>query len=420
MRVVALRFALCLAFVTALSSCGGGSDTERDVITIPAVDTGLRSVADGGTPPDTAWTAEDDAGGADTGVGTGSDTGAMSADTFASTDAVSDAGAADTGWMDTGRADTGNDAGRQDTDTGLSDGGQRDTGGPALYRSSGDPYQNGPLAVSRTTISAGASGSPVDLLVFSPSMSGRYGVVVFQHGFSLRNSYYTTVLKHLASHGFVVVAPQMYAPSPFGAPSSAEEATKARALYTWLPGGLPGAVPGTPIFGRLGLAGHSRGGKVVWSVLEDGYGGARAVATVDPVDGGSGFGGSATMVTDGGLSPALPSLTVGTGLGPKRKFGMACAPANRNHQLFYGAVKSPAVHVVVPKYGHMDMLDASTPGCSLVCSACVDGPSDGKMRTTTAGLLTAFFRHRLQGDGGARTVLLDAMAPPAAVTVNSK
>ena len=269
---------------------------------------------------------------------------------------------------------------------------------PGVYMAAGDPYAPGTLSVVTSDVTAG-NGSPVDFIVLAPDQAGTYPLVVFQHGFVLQNSYYTTMLEHVASHGFVVVVPQMYDSGVFGAPSTEEEAATAREFYDWLPGSIgdlvdAGVVVDTSL---MGLAGHSRGAKVLYTVIENGFNGAVAAAGVDPVDGGGGFG-TATRVTDGGLDTTTPNLIIGAELGSELVFGMACAPEGDNHQAFYDAAPSPTWWTLGEGYGHLDMLNDSLPDCGLTCSACVEGPDDGLFRQFTAGQLAAFFRQELQGD----------------------
>jgi predicted dienelactone hydrolase len=50
---------------------------------------------------------------------------------------------------------------------------------------------------------------PTRLFVVVPSSAGRYPVLLFKHGFSLANCAYSSILRHVASYGYVVVAPQV-------------------------------------------------------------------------------------------------------------------------------------------------------------------------------------------------------------------
>lgn len=292
------------------------------------------------------------------------------------------------------------------------------TGDP-LYVGTANPYATGPLAVTVTELVKG-SGPNVDITVYSPAPAGTYPVIIFQHGFSLRSDYYSTMLTHVASHGFVVVAPQMYEPSFFGSPTTAEEAAAARVLYAWVQSSLPAQlnVGVDPTF--LGLAGHSRGAKVLWLAVEAGFSGALAVAGLDPVDGKGGPFGNEPRVLDGGLDANLPSLILGTELGSGLVFGQACAPAGDNYEAFYAAAPSPSYEVFAEGYGHLDMLDADKPGCGVTCNGCVNGPTDGKLRTFSAGQLVAFFRWQLQGDNTAETFLTDTTGAPLTAQTTNK
>lgn len=290
----------------------------------------------------------------------------------------------------------------------------------SLFVGAGDPYMMGPLGVTTTSVPSAANGPPVDVTVYAPDAAGSYAVVVFQHGFSLLADYYSTMLTHLASHGFVVVAPQMYTPAFFGNPTAAEEAADAQTLYGWVQTSLAGQIAVDVAPTALGLAGHSRGAKVLWLALEAGFGGAVAAAGLDPVDGTGGpFGGEARVLA-GGLTANLPSLIVGTELGADLVLGQACAPSGDNHQAWYTAAPAPSYWVFAEGYGHLDMLDAQTPGCGITCTACVDGPTDGALRTFSAGQLVAFFRWQLQGDPSAETFLTDTSAAPLAAQAMNK
>lgn len=285
----------------------------------------------------------------------------------------------------------------------------------APYVGTSDPYADGPLTVRATSVPACAGGSPRPLLIFAPGTPGNYPVVVFQHGFITRTEAYSEILRHLAGHGFVVAAPQMYEPglgALFGQPTAAEEAVAAAELLDWLPAGLPVTLGYTPATNRLGLAGHSRGGKVVWLVLEATPARAQAVAGIDPVDGRGGPLGNQARVVQGPFAFAGPTLVIGTGLGGD------CAPAGDNHEQFYAASRSPAWHVVVPGQGHADMLDEPT--ADAAAGVCPSGPDRAGMRRLTAGLLVAFFRGSLQGDATAYAVLTDAAGAPLPIVVETK
>lgn len=279
--------------------------------------------------------------------------------------------------------------------------------------SDGSPYERGGLATKADDVARCENGAPIPFRVHSPVPSGVYPVVVFQHGFLARNTCYDDILDHVASHGFVVVAPQMYEPGVgalFGNPTAAEEAREVERLLVWLSANVAGLTDGSARFDLLGLAGHSRGGKVVWLVLEAHPTAARAAAGVDPVDGTGGPLGRQPRVVQGPFAFAGPSLTIGTGLGGE------CAPSGDNHDRFYEASRSPAWHTVAVSQGHGDMLDDDCSGpAATVCESGGDRPG---MRRLTAGLLAAFFRASLQGDDAAYAWLTDSSAAPIPVDVD--
>lgn len=284
-----------------------------------------------------------------------------------------------------------------------------------LYVGTGDPYSDGALAVRRWNIPACEQGNIVPLLILAPDTAGNYPVVVFQHGFMTRNEAYTELLSHVASHGFVVVAPQLYQPglaALLGHPSAAEEALASAQVLSWVSAELGATLGYSPASSRLGLAGHSRGGKVAWLVLGADPSRVQAVVGVDPVDGTGGPLGNQARVVQGPFAFSLPVLVIGAGLGGN------CAPAGDNHEQFYAASRPPAWHILIPDAGHADMLDETT--AITASRVCPGGSNRAVVRRLIAGLLVAFFRASLQGDSGAYGYLTDAATAPLEIVVGSK
>lgn len=279
------------------------------------------------------------------------------------------------------------------------------------YVAHGNPYEVGDLAVRTIDINRCDYDAPAALRIHAPEPRGDYAVVVFQHGFMTRNSAYDDILRHLASHGFIVVAPQMYEPGIgplLGNPTAAVEAELAGQITEWLPGSLhkiTGVYVGTD---RLGIAGHSRGGKVAWLAAVAEPSRFRAIAGVDPVDGAGGPLGNQPRVAQGRFGFELPSLVIGTELGGD------CAPAGDNHVQFFEASPSPAWHIVALGHGHGDMLDETEAAAAAMF--CPSGSDRARMRRLTAGLLVSFFRAALQGDETAYVFLSAGWSAPIAIT----
>lgn len=282
------------------------------------------------------------------------------------------------------------------------------------FLSNDDPYRSGGLEVRRIELRPCEYGAPLPLLIFAPTPPGVYSVVVFQHGFMARSSDYSALLQHLASHGFVVVAPQMYEPglAPLmGKPTSDEEAALALKVLEWLPGKLGEATGAAVRTDRLGIAGHSRGGKVAWTLARSHPELFRGIAGVDPVDGRGGPRGNQPRIADTPFEYSFPSLVIGMELGG------SCAPAGDNHEQFYGAVPAPAWHVIVRDAGHGDMLDDEM--ARAAAAICATGGDRAGIRAETAGLLVAFFRACLLDDANSYMQIRDG-AGPSAISVDSK
>jgi chlorophyllase len=283
----------------------------------------------------------------------------------------------------------------------------------ALYVSPGDFYGSGQLSVE--VISLAGDAAPVEMDIYTPSACGRYPVVMFQHGFTASIKGYETILTHLASHGFVVVAPQMYPPfDGTAAPTPEEEAALGVDIIRWLERNLPDVVPVHADMRLLGLAGHSRGGLTAYRMALEVPRKIRALAGVDPVDGLEIFG--QTPAITGPLTFRIPTYILGTGLGPIVVGGfIACAPEEVGPGHFYEANPSPSWLITATENGHADMLDEED-----FAPACPGGQDRDGMRTLTGGTLAAFFSGTLQGNDDALPVLSDAAAAPVPVTMEMK
>ncbi|KAK4408259.1 Chlorophyllase-2, chloroplastic [Sesamum angolense] len=103
------------------------------------------------------------------------------------------------------------------------------------------------------------------LFIVAPCEKGTYPPLLFCHGFMLGNKWYSDLLCHIASHGYIVVAPKFYGIIPI---SITEEVRRAAQVTEWLPTGLPPLLPEevNPDMDNLALAGHSRGGKTAFAL----------------------------------------------------------------------------------------------------------------------------------------------------------
>jgi len=276
------------------------------------------------------------------------------------------------------------------------------------YVSPGNFYEPGELSVQ--VINIPDTTAPVELDVYTPVTSDEYPLIIFQHGFTGSIKGYETISSHLASHGFVVVLPQMYPPGGGGdIPTPEEEAELGVQIISWLEVNINTILtPVTADTSLLGLSGHSRGGQIAYrmtltpQVTEK----VKALAGVDPVDGLEMFG--QTLVITGPLTFDIPTYILGTGLGPIVVGGfLACAPKEIGPFHFYCANPNPTWLAVATTHGHVDMIDEAD-----YTEFCPGGPNRDGMRAFTAGTLAAFFSGTLQGNEDALSVLSDPNSSP--------
>jgi pimeloyl-ACP methyl ester carboxylesterase len=284
-----------------------------------------------------------------------------------------------------------------------------------LYVSPGNFYQKSILPVELVSIPD--TTAPVEMDIYTPTWSARYPVVVFQHGFGGSIKAYETIAEHLASHGFVVILPQMYGPGFQDAPTAEEEAVLGLAVLTWIEDNLNDFIPVQADTDLLGLAGHSRGGQVAYRLALKLPEQVKALAGVDPVDATEMS--NDTQIVTGPLTFDIPTYILGAGLGPvpveEGVFKIPCAPEEAGYKHFFENNPSPSWLVVATTHGHADMIDEED-----FEEFCPGGPDRDGMRSLTAGTLAAFFSGILQNKRKALRVLENVNIAPVHVEVTDK
>jgi chlorophyllase len=283
----------------------------------------------------------------------------------------------------------------------------------SLYVSTGNFYQQGELDVQVVTIPD--TTAPVELDIYTPTAPASYPVIIFQHGFTGSIKGYETISTHLASHGFVVVLPQMYPPGDFGgAPTPEEEASLGVQLISWVEAHINNHISVTADTDLLGLAGHSRGGQTAYRMALEVPEKVEALAGVDPVDGLDLFG--QTQIISDPLTFDIPTYILGTGLGPvpvgESGPVASCAPAEVGPNHFYCGSPNPTWLVTATTHGHADMIDEED-----FSEFCPGGPDRDGMRALTGGTLAAFFSGILQENTSALSALSDPGSAPVPVTM---
>lgn len=277
-----------------------------------------------------------------------------------------------------------------------------------------DIYAPGPHTVLQKDIAENADGNAQAVRIFYPAEAGTYPYINFMHGFQLKNIYYDQILTQLASHGFIIVSPQLKQ-SLIGGDNSIVEADKILALIAdWVKPKLATHTgSAVPDFTRFGLTGHSRGSKISWRMMLKTPTEFHAAMGIDPVDTNSTATSDPHAIT-GPMTYDAPSAAVGTEKGPTGF--QACAPADSNSAgIFYPNFPSPAWHLIAGGVGHMDMIDADDlSSCGMTCSVCSGGDDGQKatFRTLVGGLLVAFFRASLYGETDLYSKLVDTTGMP--------
>jgi chlorophyllase len=277
----------------------------------------------------------------------------------------------------------------------------------------GSPWAPGPLAVTTRDLAEGEFGAPRPLRLHAPTAPGTFAVVQFQHGFTADVATYDVLLAHVASHGFVVVAPQMYPADgiPLGKPWAAWEAEAAEEVARWTVRHAAAVMGSAGSTAPLALMGHSRGGKVAWLVAKGGRVPLSGLVGVDPVDGtGSALLAAQEEALPGPVEGLPRSLVIGMELGG------SCAPDGDNFAHFFERTSSPTRLAVVAGHGHGDMLDPEVGTGGL----CLEGPRKDLARSTVAGLATAQLRAWLYADGTVDAALGAAAGAPWEVDLDAR
>ncbi|MBK9031160.1 MAG: alpha/beta hydrolase [Myxococcales bacterium] len=276
--------------------------------------------------------------------------------------------------------------------------GARDPGLPGTYR-----------ALVTASVSIPVASGTIAGTVCAPSTDGAtpapgpFPLVVISPGYQLARAQYQIYCEHLATWGYVVVT-RDYA----GSGNHQAKAAEVGRVIDWATGAASGLAARIDA-ARVGVAGHSLGGKVsINAAILDPR--VKAVVGWDPVDALPPFGndGSTSVTPElmGNLRVPLAVLGETTdasgGLG-----GMSCAPAADNYTQFYNAAcNAPtALEVTIGMADHMDWI-GDRASCGLACFACSNGQTpEATVHTITFRVTTAWFERHLRDDASVASYL---------------
>jgi pimeloyl-ACP methyl ester carboxylesterase len=242
----------------------------------------------------------------------------------------------------------------------------------------GDLAGPGPLPVEATGLLAEGPWGKMEIALYRPAgVTGRVPGVVFLPGRVAPEDQYESYARALASRGVVVAVRGWY--SPFF--TDVELARDARSIADWLVGS------GYADPARLGIAGHSMGGKdAIMAAAKDPR--FRAVVAIDPDDNGR-----ISVVKDivGGLE--APLLLIGAEVGWKGS--SVCAPKAHNYQRFFERAPSGTIELTLRDADHVQVMDEPDRLGMGICRA--GGADSFDVRTRSRRATVQFFSEHLLG-----------------------
>lgn len=283
-------------------------------------------------------------------------------------------------------------------DMGVDSGGKTDLPLPSF-----DPGSPGPEKTVSFDLQIPVGRSNVSVTVIGPSDDGKeitsraapHPLVIISPGFTVDRKQYTNYATRLATYGLVAVLQK--SSREFNHSMYRDETVGLIDWFATPTGANAGRVSGRVDLGRLGMAGHSLGGKIsILVAAQDSR--VKALLGLDPVDANT--------------PPALPEIgkiKLPTGI-PMAFLGettsktggaMPCTPTAGNYEALYAKAAAPAFAITLVAAAHNDFVDNFT--MCPTCNFCPGGTAP-KDRTNRLAVkyTTAYFLWALGGDTRAR------------------
>lgn len=272
-----------------------------------------------------------------------------------------------------------------------------------------DPGVPGPLKVVSfdLKIPVGVARS-VDVTVFGPTADGKeitmmgapFPLVVISPGFTLDRKLFSNYATRLASYGIAAVLQK--SSSEFNHATYRDET---RDLISWLYS--PTNSTGDRVKDRfdknkLGMAGHSLGGKISLLVAAQDTR-VKAVLGIDPVDANNPA--AIPELSKIKLPTGIPLAVLGETI--SKSGGMPCTPTAGNFEAIYAKANAPALSITFKDAAHNDFVD-NFMSCAF-CGVCPGGTAP-KDRTNRLAVkyTAAYFLWTLAGDTRAAAYLTGA------------
>ncbi|CAL8118054.1 unnamed protein product [Orchesella dallaii] len=264
-----------------------------------------------------------------------------------------------------------------------------------------DPFQTGPYEVLDFHWDMADTGLNKNVEVWAPkNASGTFPVIYFSGSLAqtITVRAVNTFLSHVASHGYVIIAPWRS-----GSPNYTVEwldpvfdYAEENILYWLVAAGA--AINIQPDFSRMVIMGHSAGNHINVNYLKR-KGCRNFVANVhlSPVDGFDPFGiipGDFAITPGENVNFNIPTLVVKAGLDPipGTIINPACAPANLSNERFYNAMPGNRWFINATEFGHVDFFEPGFVGGVEFLNFCASNDTADKTvyQDFTGGVVVSF------------------------------
>lgn len=274
--------------------------------------------------------------------------------------------------------------------------------GGEVLRDIADPASDGPFAFAETDVSVPATtADPLALHVVHPTSgpdAGPYPVVFIAPAFQIAASQYIGYAKRLATHGIVGVTVEY--PQQLDR-KQLRDAQNLEAALSWAASGPGAALSGKLDAARVGVMGHSRGGKAaVLAALRDSR--FKAVLGLDPIDSKPPFGSCPTADCPDASEEirllTVPSAFLGETTDATPSFGAACAPAADNYTTFFDGAPAPSLEVTIAGANHVSFV-GDLQSCGFTCMFCKPSTRpQAEVLSVAYAYTAAFFRRHLSSE----------------------
>lgn len=267
-----------------------------------------------------------------------------------------------------------------------------------------NPEVAGPYRTVQFDLPVQVRGGTTQTTIIGPSDDGKsltsrgapFALVVFSPGFTLDRKAYANYGQRLGSYGLITVLQKV--PSELDHARYRDNTVE---LLDWLirPSGMyADRVKGRIDQTRIGLAGHSLGGKIgILVAAADRR--VKAYLGIDPVD--ARMPSAMDEVSKLKFASGVPVGFLGETI--SKGGAVPCTPAEGNYEALYGKARAPAFAITLTGASHNDFLDTCTGLCALACPGSM-APA-GRTNNLAVKYVTAYFLAALTGNPDAQLYL---------------